>query len=307
MASQTHFKLNTGASMPAIAFGTWAGLTKEERLAAKLWIISALQAGYRHLDTAWFYGTEVSVGAAIRESGIPREDIFVTTKLPWHHCGKVAESINQSLTNLGLDYVDLYLIHWPQAMKFYSDDNSMPRTASGDLEVVEFPTFVETWAAMEQVLASGKAKAIGVSNFSIKHLERLLQTAKVVPAVNQVELNPLLTQNDLVAYSESKGIRVAAYTPSGYAAVREHPTILELATKYHSTANQITLGWHLARGVAVVTASKNTERQQENLKPATLEWADIENITALNRNLRQPLPTNENGKVMGWTLEQLGW
>ncbi|KAA1472667.1 Aldo/keto reductase [Dentipellis sp. KUC8613] len=303
------YTLNTGAKIPAIALGTWAGRTKEERdpKIVTPWILSGLKTGYRHLDTAWIYGTEVATGQAIRESGIPRSELFVTTKLPWHHGGKVAESIDQSLSNLGLDYVDLYLLHWPQVLKFISDDEYLPLDADGQAIAVESPTFVEVWAELEKVLASGKAKAIGVSNFSIKNLETLLKTAKVVPAVNQVELHPLLAQPELLEYTKSKGILLQAYTPSGYASVREHPTILALAKKYGTTANQITLGWHLARGHAFVAASKNAERQKENLHPATLKPEDVATVTALDKGERVCNKFNDKGKVWGWTKEQLGW
>ncbi|TFY74824.1 hypothetical protein EWM64_g9188 [Hericium alpestre] len=307
---QPSFTLNTGASIPAIALGTWGGMSAEERKVEVVapWILSALKAGYRHLDTAYSYGTETGVGEAIRQSGIPRKDLFVTTKLSWHHAHKVAESIDQSLQNLGTDYVDLYLLHWPQVAKDGSDEEWYPKDPQGDLEVVDTPTFNEVWAELEKVLASGKAKAIGVSNFSIKNLEKLLTTAKIVPAVNQVELHPALAQTELLEYCKAKGILLAAYTPSGYANIRNHPLIAALAQKYHSTPNQITLGWHLARGNVVIPGSKNAERQKENLAPVVgLEAEDVAKITALDSGTRYCNKPNESGKVFGWTLEQLGW
>jgi len=157
-------------------------------------------------------------------------------------------------------------------------------------------------------LATGKVRAIGVSNFSIKTLESLLKTAKVVPAVNQVELHPYLTQNDLVDYCNAKGIVVTAYTPTGYATVREDETIVKLAKKYNATPAQVILAWHISRGVAVVPKSANVERQKENITLATLGAEDLKLISGLDRNQRLcARPNEKTGKVFGWTMEQLGW
>ncbi|KDQ49936.1 hypothetical protein JAAARDRAFT_211958 [Jaapia argillacea MUCL 33604] len=337
MSSVPYLTLNTGASMPQIGLGCWGGVTEETRAAAADWILNALKLGYRHLDTAWIYGTEVSTGKAIKASGIPREEIFVTTKLPWHHGARVELSIQDSLDRLGLDYVDLYLVHFPQVAAFEGDDNSEPLDSFGDLKVVPSPTFVEVWQQMEKVYASGKAKAIGVSNFSIKNLEILLKTAKIVPAANQVEyapssfsppslsslpflpsghhtpadlrgrLHPYLQQPDLMAYCSSKGIKVIAYTPTGYGTVRSDPTITSLASKYNVMPAQIILGWHVLRGNAAVPKSSDGERQGANLVIPKLTKEDFETVCKLDRNERLCNKANERGKVYGWTYEQLGW
>lgn len=308
MASRNvpYFKLNTGASIPAIGLGCWGGVTKEDRYAARHWILAALKAGYRHLDTAWAYGTEESVGWAIKESGIPREEIFVTTKLPPHHGGIVEESLNQSLSALKLDYVDLYLIHWPQRY-VYEDNNPDPVDENGNLKVTESPSIPEVWAQMEKVFAAGKAKAIGVSNYSIKTLEILLPSAKVVPAMNQVELHPYLAQPELKAYCNSKGILMTAYTPTGYATVRNDPTITELAAKYGVNSAQIILAWHVWRGNCAVPKSANPEHQKTNLILPKLSQEDLEKVSSLDRGQRLCNKGDEKGQVYGYTLEQLGW
>ncbi|KAL0952453.1 hypothetical protein HGRIS_006721 [Hohenbuehelia grisea] len=205
--------LNNGVQIPLIGLGTWAGLDPKDQAAAQAWILSALKSGYRHIDTAQMYSTEKYVGNAIRDSGVPREEIFVTTKLPWNHTHRVKESLDESLANLGLDYVDLFLLHWPQAV-FYDASNPFPKNEDGSIRTIDHQ-FNETWAEMEKLLGTGKVRAIGVSNFSVKTLEQLLKTSKVVPAVNQVELHPYLAQNDLIAYCKSKGIAVTAYAATG--------------------------------------------------------------------------------------------
>ncbi|KAH7908467.1 NADP-dependent oxidoreductase domain-containing protein [Hygrophoropsis aurantiaca] len=301
------FALNTGASIPAVGLGCFVGAGDEKRKQVKNWALTALKNGYRHLDTAWIYGTEIAVGEAIRESGIPREEIFVTTKLPWHHPGYVLESVEDSLRNAQLDYFDLYLIHFPQAVA-YPEGRGRPQNAEDhNVQALDSPTLNETWADMEKVLASGKAKAIGVSNFSIKTLEQLFTTAKIVPAVLQVELHPYLTQDKLLAYCKEKGILVTAYTPTGYAKVRGDPVIGTLATKYGVTPAQIILAWHVSRGCAVTPKSENEGRQLENITLPTLSEEDIRTITSLDRDERLCNYPNENGLVYGWTMEQFGW
>ncbi|KAA1472715.1 Aldo/keto reductase [Dentipellis sp. KUC8613] len=204
-----------GVEMPALGLGCWSGTTPEQWATSKPWILSALKSGYRLLDTAYGYGTEQYVGEAIRESGIPREEIFVITKLPWHHARMVEESVERSLDALGT-YIDLYLMHFPIAMVYDNDDRD-PKDAEGNYRVDSAVDFKDTWAAMERVLANsnGKVRAIGVSNFSIRTLEELLETAKIVPALNQVEMHPYLQQEELKQWQGEKGIVTCAYTPTG--------------------------------------------------------------------------------------------
>jgi len=202
--------------------------------------------------------------------------------------------------------VCLDLQHNSSSHLIYETD-PRPRNADGSIKLDETANFNETWAEMEKVLESGKVRAIGVSNFSIKTLEELLKTAKVIPAVNQVELHPYLAQNDLLAYCKEKGILVTAYAPTGYASVREDTTIVSLAAKYGVSPTQIVLSWHVARGTIVIPKSANIERQKENLQLITLEAEDLRQIDALDRNERLCNKPDEAGKVWGWTLERLGW
>ncbi|KAI0682900.1 reductase AKOR2 [Cytidiella melzeri] len=306
MAQIPKFKLNNGAEIPAVGTGSWSGNTPEEWDKAQPWLHTALQAGFRHIDTALGYGTEPAVSRAIKQAGLSREEVWITTKLPWQHPGREEESINTSLKNLDTDYVDLWLLHWPQAV-IASDDNKVEKDERGVTKTREHP-FTETWAAMEKIYqTSNKAKAIGVSNFSIKNLEILLKTAKVVPAVNQVEMHPYLIQEDLLQYCKEKAIVMTAYTPTGYATVRADPLLGELAAKYNVTPAQVTLAWHLARGVVVVPASHNVEHQKENVNLPTLDPEDVRRISALDKNMRLCNKPDEYGTVWGWTMEQLGW
>ncbi|RPD75005.1 reductase AKOR2 [Lentinus tigrinus ALCF2SS1-7] len=267
MADVPKFKLNTGAEMPAIA-----GTTQERRREAWRFILSGLKSGYRLIDTAWNYGTEKGTAEAIRKSGIPRSDVWITTKLHHQHHGPyVEEFFEESLKNLETDYVDL------------------------------------TWARMEKLYDSGRAKAIGVSNFSVKNLEKLLETAKVVPAVNQVEMHPYLAQQELKDFCDDKGIVLTAYTPTGYDTVRSDAVINEIAEKYKVSPAQIILSWHVARGVSVVPRSSKEQRQKDNFNLPKLDPEDIKRIDALDRNQRICNAANERGKVWGWTYEQLGW
>ncbi|KAI0368103.1 Aldo/keto reductase [Pilatotrama ljubarskyi] len=306
MANVPRFKLNTGALMPAVGLGGWGGLKQEERDNAWTFMLSALKAGYRLIDTAWVYGTEKATAIAIKKSGIPREEIWITTKLHNQHGRFVEKYFQESLKNLETDYVDLYLLHWPQTAK-YDETTTSPMDEDGNLIIDDQWTFNQTWAQMEEVYESGRAKAIGVSNFSVKNLEKLFETAKVVPAVNQVEMHPYLAQPELKEYCDKKGIVLTAYTPTGYKTVLTDPTITELAEKYKATPAQVVLSWHVARGVSVVPKSSNEQRQKENLTLLTLDPEDVKRITALDRNQRLCNYPNKHGKVWGWTMEQLGW
>ncbi|KAI9001404.1 Aldo/keto reductase [Trametes punicea] len=306
MANVPRFKLNTGALMPAVGLGGWGGDTQEERENAWKFMLTALRAGYRLIDTAWSYGTEKATALAIKKSGIPREEIWITTKLHHQHGPYTEKFFQESLGNLETDYVDLYLMHWPQT-SIWVEGVTEPEDEYGDLITTDEWTLNQTWAKMEKLYESGRAKAIGVSNFSVKNLEKLLETANIVPAVNQVEMHPYLAQQDLKDYCDKKGIVLTAYTPTGYKNVLTDPTITELAEKYRASPAQIVLSWHVARGVSVVPKSSNEQRQKENLALLKLDADDVKRITALDRNQRLCNYANERGKVNGWTYEQLGW
>ncbi|KAJ7022791.1 NADP-dependent oxidoreductase domain-containing protein [Mycena alexandri] len=292
MAAITSIKLNTGRSIPAIGFGAAASEFTPEGLAeTECWFLSACKAGYRH-DTAYVYKTEGYLGAAIRASGVPREEFFVSTKLPWFHSQDVARSFEDSLRNL-----DLYLIHIPQIGEYaggYDGPTSLAEMF-GELKILETPTFNDTWAELERIHESGRARGIGVSNFSIKTLEQLSTTAKIVPAVNEVELHPHLAQTDLLEDCRKKGIIAAAYTPSGRDKVRSDPTLVALGAKYNVTSTQISL------------ASTKEERQKQNITLPTLSTEDVESVTALDRYERSFSKIGPDGKLFGWTAEQLGW
>ncbi|RPD59612.1 Aldo/keto reductase [Lentinus tigrinus ALCF2SS1-6] len=316
MADVPKFKLNTRAEMPAIGLGAWAGTTQERRREAWRFILSGLKSGYRLIDTAWNYGTEKGTAEAIRKSGIPRSDVWITTKLHYlsfnhqHHGPYVEEFFEESLKNLETDYVDLYLLHWPQHSK-YVEGVREPLDDHGDLICYDIPIFNETWARMEKLYNSGRAKAIGVSNFSVKNLKKLLETAKVVPAVNQVEMHPYLAQQELKDFCDDKGIVLTAYTPTGRSPPYFSPSAVrhrfnEIAEKYKVSPAQIILSWHVARGVSVVRRSSNEQRQKDNFNLPKLDTEDIKRIDALDRNQRICNAANERGKVWGWTYEQLG-
>ncbi|RAL03868.1 putative glycerol dehydrogenase Gcy1 [Aspergillus ibericus CBS 121593] len=242
--------LNTGAEIPLIGLGTWQCKSRDA-------VVSALLAGYRHIDTAAVYGNEAEVGQAIKDSGVPRQEIFLTTKLgnQWHT--RVPEGLAASLQALQTDYVDLYLMHWPCAVDPDDRDKVVPNW-----------DYVNTWIEMQKLPATGKVKAIGVSNFGITHLERLLADAavKIVPAVNQIELHPCHPSPKLVAYNTAKGIHTTGYSCLGSidSLLYKNPTIIELAQQKGRSIQQVLLKWGLQKGWSVIPKSANPERIQAN-------------------------------------------
>jgi 2,5-diketo-D-gluconate reductase A len=233
--------LNNGVSMPQLGFGVFQVPDDDARAA----VATALEVGYRSIDTAALYGNERGVGVAVRESGIPREELFVTTKL-WNAdqgAGRVLPAFERSLDNLGLDHVDLYLIHWP---------------------VPSRDRFVETWAAFERLYADGRVRAIGVSNFTPPQLTRLLKETEVVPAVNQIELHPGFQQPELRAFHREHGIATEAWSPLGQGAALGHPVITRLGERHGKTPAQVVLRWHLDLGNVVIPKSVTPRRISEN-------------------------------------------
>ncbi|CAA7260658.1 unnamed protein product [Cyclocybe aegerita] len=308
-AGDLKVKLNTGAYMPIIGTGSISSSSfdLESRQRVKDWLLTALKNGYRHIDTAHLYTTEEYVGQAIRDSGIAREELFVATKLPWCHHGRVKESFEESLTRLGLEYIDL-----PFALE-YVEGNPMPMNPDGSHRTTESVNFNHSWAEMEKLLETGKVKAIGVSNFSIKTLEELFKTAKVVPAVNQVEMHPYLAENALrhycVKHGIVQGLNVSpSSSPSGLSDVRDDPLIVSLAEKYKVTPTQVIFAWHISRGDALIAKSENNERQKENITIPVISEEDLGKIWHLDRGKRLCyIRGSKPGEVCGWTYEWLGW
>lgn len=239
--------------MPAVGLGTWQSKPNEVREAVK----AALLAGYRHIDTALAYGNEHEVGQGIKDSGVPREEIWITTKLdnPWHK--RVEEGITSSLKDLGVDYVDLYLMHWPSS------------TDPDDLKK-HYPDwdFTKTWAELEKLPASGRVKNIGISNFGIKNLEKLLPGAKIVPAVNQIELHPNNPSPKLLEYLKEKNIHATAYSCLGStnSPLAKDQTLAKIAEAKGKSTAQVLLVWGLQRGTSVIPKSVTASRIQDNFK-----------------------------------------
>lgn len=261
------YTMNNGLTIPALGFGTYLSKDGEEVYQA---VRVALEAGYRHIDTAAFYGNEESIGRAIRDSGLPREELFITTKL-WndaHGYEEAKAAFADSLEKLQLEYVDLYLIHWPNPLAI----RNRWQTANA-----------AAWRAMEELVVEGKIKTIGVSNFMVHHLEELLKTATIVPAINQLRLAPGVYQKEIVAYCQEKGIVLQAWSPLGRGELFSHPTMLALADKYGKTVAQIALAWSWAQGFLPLPKSVTESRIIENLdfQDIDLEEADIALITAI--------------------------
>lgn len=274
--------------MPLVGLGT----AKAKDNVAYNAVLSALKVGYRHIDTAANYGNEEEIGQAIRDSGVSREEIFVTTKLKGTEHRDPEKALEKSLERLGLDYVDLFLVHWPVPLD--PADNGEP-DKDWDL--------TDTWTKLETLT---KTRSIGVSNCSIRTLERLLSHCKILPAVNQVELHPRLKQDDLVAYCKSKGIVVMAYCPLGARVLqlREDPTICRIAEKHGVSSSQILVGWAIARGTTLVPKSTNKERQKVNFTlMSNLPHEDVDAINSLEQSLGQKricsAPASWNTDVFG--------
>ncbi|MEU0569580.1 aldo/keto reductase [Nonomuraea sp. NPDC005983] len=253
-----------GVQIPQLGFGVWQVPDDEAEQAVK----TAFQAGYRHVDTAQAYGNEAGVGRAVRDSGVPRRKLFITTKL-WNADHDQAErAFEGSLSRLGLDYVDLYLIHWP---------------------VPEQDKYVEAWRALERIYRDGRAKAIGVSNFAVEHLTRLLNETDISPSLNQIELHPYFQQKQLRDFHEANGILTEAWSPLGQGReLLDDPALAVLAGKHAKTPAQIVLRWHVQLGHVAIPKSVTPSRIKENVQvfDFTLDVEDMAAIGAMNRGLR---------------------
>ncbi|CAG5911754.1 2,5-diketo-D-gluconic acid reductase A [Streptococcus pneumoniae] len=259
------YQLNNGVEIPKLGFGTFKAKDGEEAYRA---VLEALKAGYRHIDTAAIYQNEESVGQAIKDSGVPREEMFVTTKL-WNSqqtYEQTRQALEKSIEKLGLDYLDLYLIHWPNPKPLRENDAWKTRNA-------------EVWRAMEDLYQEGKIRAIGVSNFLPHHLDALLETATIVPAVNQVRLAPGVYQEEVVAYCREKGILLEAWGPFGQGELFDSKQVQEIAANHGKSVAQIALAWSLAEGFLPLPKSVTTSRIQANLDCFGIELSHEERET----------------------------
>ncbi len=265
--------LNNGLKMPWLGLGVFQIEDGQQVVHA---VKAALEIGYRSIDTAAVYGNELGVGKAIRESGIPREDIFLTTKV-WNDDQREKRTLaafEESLKRLGTEYVDLYLIHWP--VKGY---------------------YQKTWQVMEKIYQSGRAKAIGVSNFQIYHLKDILRDSQIVPSVNQVEFHPFLVQPELSRFCQSHKIQVEAWSPLMKGQIVTEQAVQKLAEKYHKTPTQIALRWDLQHKVVTIPKSTHSNRIAENAQIFDFELSqeDMKVLDALDQGKRVgPDPDNFN-------------
>jgi 2,5-diketo-D-gluconate reductase A len=263
MVQQTHIRLNDGVEIPQIGFGVWQ---VDNALAPKA-VKAAIDAGYRSIDTAAIYGNEDGVAAGIRAADIPREQLFVTTKL-WndrHGAQSALKAFDESLKRLRLDYIDLYLIHWP--------------TPRANL-------YVETWRALGEIKRSGRARSVGVSNFKIPHLERLLGETGIVPSINQIELHPRFQQKAQREFHTRHRIVTESWSPLGQGRAMKDPLIAGIAAKHRKTPAQVTLRWHIQNGLVAIPKSVTPSRIVENFDVLSFELTqdDMAKIATLDND-----------------------
>ncbi|WP_371408406.1 aldo/keto reductase [Micromonospora zamorensis] len=256
--------LNDGTTIPQLGFGVFQ-IEPKDTVAA---VTTALETGYRHIDTAEMYGNEAEVGEAVRMSGLDRGSVYVTSKLNngFHRPDDARKAFDSTLAALKMDYIDLFLIHWP-----------LPTLYDGD--------YVSTWKVLEEFQRDGRARSIGVSNFQVAHLERLAAEADVVPAVNQIEAHPYFTNDEVRAYGREHNILTEAWSPIAQGKVLDDPTVLDIAGQLDRTPAQVVLRWHVQRGDIIFPKSTTPKRIEENTRIFDFELDDtaMERITALNK------------------------
>ncbi|CAI6336209.1 unnamed protein product [Periconia digitata] len=287
MTLPTHFTLNTGAEIPAVGFGTWQAAPNEVERAVE----TALQTGYRHIDCAAIYRNEAEVGEGIRKSGVPRSEIFITGKL-WntkHAPEDVEGALDQSLKDLGTDYVDLFLMHWPVAFNG-APQKWFPLRQNGLFDLVSIDP-AETYKAMEKLLSTGKVRAIGVSNFTANRLTNLLSKINVVPAVNQIEAHPYLQQQALFDFCKEKNILIEAYSPLGNNQTGEprtvdDPLVGKIGEKLGMDGGQLLASWGVQRGTVVLPKSVTPHRIKSNLLVKKITDGEFAELNGLERHKR---------------------
>ena len=264
MSAVPNVTLNDGNTIPQLGFGVFQIEPKDTAEA----VSEALRVGYRHIDTAEMYGNEKEVGEAVRTFGLDRGDVYVTSKLnnAFHEPQDAREAFDRTLSELGFDYVDLFLIHWP-----------LPTLYDGD--------FVSTWRTLEEFQRDGRARSIGVSNFQVEHLEQLAAETDTVPAVNQIEVHPYFTNDPVREYGQEHGIVTEAWSPIAQGGVLEDSTITQIADKVGKTPAQVVLRWHIQRGDIIFPKSVTPSRMQENVElfDFELESGDMDAISGLDR------------------------
>ncbi|KAK6904935.1 alcohol dehydrogenase (NADP+) [Kwoniella mangroviensis CBS 10435] len=291
--TQTHFTLNNGQKIPSIGLGTWQSAPGEVAKAVE----HALKSGYRHLDCAWAYGNEAEVGQGIKASGVPREEIFVTSKLfeLHHHPEHVPLAIKDTLKNLGLEYLDLYLLHWNINLEVDAPAGTLPQNehrvkgSSGKfkLDVALSDDVTPTWREMEKLVDQGLVKSIGISNFNINRTKKLLKVARIKPVADQVELSIQCPQPELVAWLKKNDILPQGYSPlggTGKTNLRDNEIVKKIADQHGVQTANILLSWLVARGVNPVPKSVTPERIENNLKLVDLTKEQYDELESLSQS-----------------------
>lgn len=260
--NETTRKLNNGVEIPVVGFGTF----KIDNKDVKDLVLSALELGYRHIDTASYYNNEEGIGEAIKQSGLKREELFITSKLWLDDLGynNTIKAFEKTMKNLKLDYIDLYLVHWPR------------------------PLAIESWKALEEFNAQKRARAIGVCNYKKQHLEELIEASNIIPAINQIELHPKFQQQETYEYCMKKNIAVEAWSPIMKGKVAEMETLIAIGDKYNKTPAQVALRWHLQNNIIVIPKSAHQERIKQNLDifDFNLTDQDMSDIKVLDADIR---------------------
>lgn len=279
MNNKQFYKLSNDVLIPVLGFGTWKAENGEEATNS---VSQALQVGYRHIDTAIMYGNEESVGDAVKTSGIPREEIFITSKLSNTVRGydETINEVNESLKKIQTSYIDLFLIHWPSPIKFR--DNWKEKNA-------------ESWKAFEDLYKEGTLKAIGISNFLPYHIDALLETANISPMVNQIRVCPGDEPMETIEYCKDKGILIEAYTPLGRGKLLTNKTLIDLGKKYNKSTAQLAIRWHLQKGYLPLPKSVTPERIKENFEVFDFEISssDMDTMSKIESCFDGPIVPDE--------------